>query len=448
MSPSYVRQLDEYPTGSRRLRILAMAVLASLICSYEGVIAPVVPLLLEDLRMSLATYGAISAAAAVAGAVAGMVGGRLTDTVGRVRLLVPLMMLTSLCCFGMVLVETPSELLVARVVLAFIDGVAVASTAPLVRDFSPRMGRAQAYGFWTWGPVGANFLAAAIAGLTLPLFGGSWHSQFVIMGGISLVVSVVIALNIAELSPALRAKIVQTERRVLAAVDEERPARTRDLLVHRTIWAHVIGIAFWLVLYLTLTLYGQTMLVQTFGMDSAEASSVMTVFWILNLVTVVVAGRLSDRLQLRRPFALGGTIVGLVALLVLVWLIGRDSVSVPVLMVTGLFLGGLLGTAYSPWMANFSEDAENIDPRLQGTAWGLFSFLVKGMAVVVLLVAPQVVAATNWQVWMAVTAVCMVVFGVAVCFFGGPWRRPAPGAAVDASLVDRRPAPAGDPTAT
>jgi len=51
VSPSYVRQLDEYPTGSRRRRILAMAVLASLICSYEGVIAPVVPLLLEDLHM-------------------------------------------------------------------------------------------------------------------------------------------------------------------------------------------------------------------------------------------------------------------------------------------------------------------------------------------------------------------------------------------------------------
>ena len=444
MSPSYVRQLDEYPTGSRRLRILAMAVLASLICSYEGVIAPVVPLLLEDLHMSLGTYGAISAAAAVAGAVAGMIGGRLTDKVGRVRLLVPLMMLTSLCCFGMVLVETPTELLVARVVLAFIDGVAVASTAPLVRDFSPRMGRAQAFGFWTWGPVGANFLAAAIAGATLTLFNGAWESQFVIMGVISLVVSVVIALNIAELSPALRAKIVQTERSVRTAVDETRPPQMRDLLVHRTIWAHVIGIAFWLVLYLTLTLYGQTMLVQTFDMSTAQASSVMTVFWILDLVIVVAAGRLSDRWQLRRPFELGGTIAGLAVLLVLVWLIGRDSVSIPALMVTGLFLGGLLGAAYSPWMANFSEDAENIDPRLQGTAWGLFSFLVKGMAVVVLLVAPQVVAATNWQVWMGVTAGCMVVFGVAICFFGGPWRRTAPDAVAQASV----PAAASDSTTT
>jgi MFS family permease len=423
LSPWYVRQLDEYPTGSRRLRILTMAVLASLICSYEAQIAPVVPLLLEDLGMTLATYGGISAVAAVAGAVAGIIGGRLTDTVGRVRLLVPLMMLTSLCCFGMTLVESPGQLLGARVVLSFIDGVAIASTAPLIRDFSPRMGRAQAFGFWTWGPVGANFLAAAVAGLTLPLFDNAWQSQFVIMGAASLVISLLVAVNIAELSPALRAKIVKTERTAVTVVDESRAARVRDLLVHRNIWAHVIGIAFWLVLYLTLTLYGQTMLVQTFDMSTAQASSVMMVFWILNLVTVVAAGRVSDRLQLRRPFALGGTAAGLVMLLVLVWLLGRESVSVSALMVTGLFLGGLLGTAYAPWMANFSEDAENIDPRLQGTAWGLFSFLVKAMAVVVLLVVPQVVAASSWQVWMAVTVVCMALFGVAICFFGGPWRR-------------------------
>lgn len=67
MGLSYVRELDEYPTGARRMKILTMAVLAVLIGSYEAQIAPVVPLLLKDLDMSLATYGAVSGAAAVAG---------------------------------------------------------------------------------------------------------------------------------------------------------------------------------------------------------------------------------------------------------------------------------------------------------------------------------------------------------------------------------------------
>jgi MFS family permease len=422
---SYVRQLDTYPTGRRRIVILSMAVLASLICSFEAQIAPVVPLLLKDLGMSLTTYGGISASAALAGAVAGLVGGRLTDTVGRVRLLVPLMLTTSLLCFATTLVSSPGQLLAARIVLSFVDGVAVASTAPLVRDFSPRMGRATAFAFWTWGPVGANFLAAAIAGATLAAFDDSWRSQFVIMGCVSLVISLVIAANIAELSPALRAQILQTERRTLGVADDTRPARSRELLRHRAIWAHCLGIASWLVTYLTLSLYGQTLLVDTFGVTTSQASQIMMVFWVLNLGTLVVAGRISDRLQLRRPFSLAGTVVAMVCTVFLIDLMGSpDDVSLPALMVTGLLLGAGLGVAYGPWMANYSENAEDVDPRLQGSAWGLFSFISKGMAVVVLLTAPRVVEASDWRTWMWVSLGFMALFGVAIVFFRGPWRRP------------------------
>jgi MFS family permease len=426
MARSYVRQLDTYPTGRRRVWLLAMAVVAVLVGSYESQIAPVVPLLLPDLHMSLITYGNVSAIALVAGAVAGLVGGRLTDSVGRVRLLVPLMFCTAVLSFFMALVQSPGQFLVARTVLAFVDGLALASTAPLVRDFSPRMGRATAFGFWTWGPVGANFLAAAIASATLPLFGGAWQSQFIIMGCLSFVLSIVIALNIAELSPALRATILQTERRAVGKADDQRPARMLDLLKHRAIWAHCLGIAAWLVFYITLVIYGQTMLVTTFGVSAAESSRIMMVFWILNLATLIVAGRISDRLQLRRPLSLGGTVASLVVIGVLVWLMNDPAgTSSTELMITGFFLGGCLGTAYGPWMANYSENAEDVDPRLQGTAWGLFSFITKAMSVLVVLIAPHVVEAASWRAWVIVSLVCMALFGVAILFFRGPWRRPA-----------------------
>ena len=101
--------------------LLTLAVLASLITSYEAAIAPVVPLLLEDLEMSLPTYGAISAAAAVAGAISGILAGRLADQVGRVKLLIPAMLVTALLCFSMTLVTTPTELLVVRCVLSFVE---------------------------------------------------------------------------------------------------------------------------------------------------------------------------------------------------------------------------------------------------------------------------------------------------------------------------------------
>ncbi len=436
MGWSYVRELDEYPTGGRRLKILTMAVLAVLIGSYEAQIAPVVPLLLKDLDMSLATYGAVSGAAAISGAIASAVGGRLTDRLGRVRLLIPLMMLTAVCCFAMTLVHSPRDLLIARIALAFVDGVAMASTAPLVRDFSPRVGRAQAFGFWTWGPVGANVLGAAVAGWTLPLLNDSWRSQFVIMGCFSLVISVVIALNIADLSPELRAGIQHTERQAGATVDLTRPARLSSLFARPNIWAHAIGISLWLVLYLTLTLFGQTMLVGALGISASQASMIMAAFWVLNLATLIVAGRFSDRTQLRKPFTLGGTVAAVLVTAYLAYTLGQDVVSTGGLMVTGALLGGSLGVAYAPWMANYSEDAEDVDPRLQGSAWGLFGFLSKAIAVVGLLVIPHVVEATSWQTWLVISLGCLALFIPAVFLFNGPWRRGSRSAiAQDASVA-------------
>jgi MFS family permease len=309
-----------------------------------------------------------------------------------------------------------------RVVLSFVDGIAIACTAPLVRDFSPRMGRATAFGFWTWGPVGANFLSAAIAGATLPLF-LTWQSQFYIMAALSLVVSILIAANLAELSPTLVATIRQTELTAIGRAGEA-PARARDLLRRRVIWAHVLGISSWLVLYVTLLMYGQTMLVATFGVTVAEASLIMTSFWVVDIVVLIVAGRLSDRWQLRRPFSAVGTALGLVVLGVLVWMTANpQGTSIAALVVTGMLLGSCLALAFAPWMANFSENAEDIDPRLQGTTWGLFAFVTKVMAVVVLLVAPLVVAAAGWSSWLLVTLVCLAAFGIAILFFEGPWRR-------------------------
>jgi len=424
MRLSYVRELDEYPTGARRIKILAMAVLAILIGSYEAQIAPIVPLLLRDLDMSLATYGVISAVAVLAGGIAAMIGGRLTDRIGRVRLLVPLMLLTAVCCFGMTLVYDAQTLLIGRVVLGFIDGLAIAGTAPLVRDFAPRLGRAQAFGFWTWGPVGANFLAATIAAVTLPLFDNAWRSQFVITGTLSLIVSIVIALNIADLSPRLRAQIQQSEREAVGTADHTRPLRSVELFKHLHIWAHVIAISCWLLFYITLTVLGQTMLEQTFKIETAKASSIMAGFWVLDLIMLIVVGRLSDKLQLRKPFSLIGTIAAVFITAYFITLMGEDTAPVGKLTITGALLGAALAFAYAPWMANYSEDAEDIDPRLQGTAWGVFGFITKAVAFVVLLVSPLVVeVGGGWQPWLYVCLACLILFIPAIFLFHGPWRR-------------------------
>jgi len=419
-----VRILDEYPTGGRRKKILAMAILASLICSYEGAIAPVLPLLLKDMKMSLTTYGQIAAAALILSTFAAVIGGRLSDKIGRVRLLIPMMAVTALLAFCMALVSNVTEFAIMRCVLYIVETLAGVSTIALVRDFSPRMGRAQAFGFWTTGPVGANFLAAAIAGVTLPLFNNAWQSQFIIIGAVSLVASIIIAFNIADLSPRLRAVVQHTEHKAVES-SAEHPPTMRSLLSHGVIWAHCLGICFWLVFFITLTAFGQTALVHEFKKTPAEASQIMACFWVLNILTTVLVGRWSDRLQLRRIFSLVFTLIAAVLGFYFTYLMGHASTaSTTTLMVIGALTGGAMGGAYSTWMAIYSENAEDIDARLQGAAWGLFNASTRILSVAIMIFAPMLVEhSETWYGWFLIAMFCMLVFIVAGLFFKGPWTR-------------------------
>jgi OPA family glycerol-3-phosphate transporter-like MFS transporter len=436
MRPSYVRELAEYPVGRRRLRYLFLAVLASLILNFEGQIAPVVPLLLDDLGMSLTTYGLIGAVAVAAGAVSAAIGGRLADRWGRTLLLVPTLFVTAVCDFATAFVQSPVQLLVARSLLLFVEGAAVTTTAGLVRDFSPRLGRATAFGFWTWGPVGAAFLASGIAGATLPVL-HTWRSQFVIIGAIALLASIAIALFIADLSPQLRARVISTEAEmstVERSDGEVRPAQVRELFGHRQVWAHLGGITLWQVFYWTVQIFGPTILVQSFGITGSRAATITAISWATNLIALSVAGWLSDRLQLRKPLILAGSLCGLVGIGTLVQLVGSGQASPAQIVATNAAIGAALALAYAPWMALFSEDVEDIRPDLQATAWGLFGLSVRVMIVIMLILAPVITdAAGSWQRWLWVALACNAALVPAVFAFGGSWRR---------AKTTTRPAPA------
>ena len=108
-------------------------------------------------------------------------------------------------------VDSLGSLFTVRAILGFVEGAVVSASAGLVRDFSPRMGRAVAYGFWTFGPVGSNLMAASIAGNTLALFDNHWQSQFYIAGVISIVVAVFVMFTVHDLAPSIRHRIMQRE---------------------------------------------------------------------------------------------------------------------------------------------------------------------------------------------------------------------------------------------
>jgi OPA family glycerol-3-phosphate transporter-like MFS transporter len=420
MKPFYVRELSVYPVGGRRVRLLAIAVLASLVANFETTIATILPLLMTDLGMSLEEYGLIAALSVLVGGVSAGAGGILSDRWGRVALLVPTLTVTAACNFLLATVDSVGSLLAVRCLMLFIEGAGITITASLVRDFSPRVGRAQAFGFWTWGPVGASFLASALASLTLPLFGNAWQSQAIIMGIVSLTLCAIIIWQIAEPSAALRAQVMGAESAV-SVTEKIDPGRVRELFRHPHLWAHVLGNTGWQVLYWTFAIFGQTILVTSFAMDAATANGVVALGIVLNAAAVILVGRISDRLQLRKPFTAAGTLLTIAALAYFVGLFGRD-VSTPHVIVVWALLYLVLGIAYVPWMANFSENAEDVDARLQGAALGIWGMVVRVMIVALLVISPLVVAAGGWQTWLLVALAGQVVFLAAMLVFKGRWR--------------------------
>lgn len=420
MKPFYVRELSVYPVGRRRIFLLAIAVLASLIANFETTLSTILPLLMKDLSMSLEFYGVIAALSVLVGGMSAGFGGILSDRWGRVAILVPTLTVTAACNFLLATVETSTGLLVVRCLMLFIEGAGITITASLVRDFSPRLGRAQAFAFWTWGPVGAAWLAALIAGVTLPMFGNRWESQAIIMGIVSLILCAIIIWQIAEPSAALRAQVMQAESAV-SAEEKIDPGKVRELLRHPHLWAHVFGNTAWQVLYWTFAIFGQTILVNGFKMETATANLVVFVSVGLNALTVVVVGRMSDRLRLRKPFTLVGVVLTVAMLAYYMSLLGTGASFSQVVVVYGLLFVAL-GIGYVPWMANFSEDAEDVDSRLQGAALGLWGMVVRVMIVGLLLVAPAVVKIGGWHSWLLVGLGGQIVFLASIAAFRGAWR--------------------------
>ncbi|MGI5289134.1 MFS transporter [Nonomuraea polychroma] len=420
MKPFYVRELSVYPVGRRRIFLLAIAVLASLVANFETTIATILPLLMEDLGMSLTVYGQIAALSVLVGGLSAGFGGILSDRWGRVTILVPTLTITAACNFLLATVDSVTELFWIRCLMLFIEGAGITITASLVRDFSPRMGRAQAFAFWTWGPVGASFLASFIAGFTLPLFGNAWQSQAIIMGVVSLAMCGVIIWKIAEPSGALRAEVLQDEVAVKAEGRTDH-GRVRQLFRHPHLWAHVFGNTGWQVLYWTFAIFGQTILAGAFGMEAAAANRVVALGIVLNAVAVVIVGRVSDRIQLRKPFTAVGTVLTVATLAYFISLIGPGVSAAHVTVVFAL-LYLFMGVAYVPWMANFSENAEDVEPRLQGSALGIWGMVVRVMIVVLLVVSPLVVEAGGWQTWLGVALAGQLVFLASMAAYKGRWR--------------------------
>ncbi len=371
------RFLSTYPTPQARRAHLALVVAITVALYYAQYVGGgVATLMLPDLQMPFIVFVGILALGNLLGAFASLLAG-LCDRLGRASLVVwGSLVVTFLTLVAFPLIRNPLAFALASAAVAFVEGIILVATPALIRDFSPQVGRATAMGFWTIGPVLGSLMVSAMVTLTLPYF-GTWQSQYVICGCVCLGVFATAAIFLRELTPALRDQIMVSDRdREFNELNALRNPKGRQMklrssfvgLLKLDVIASALGVSLLLLFYYTAVAFGTIYLVTVLHFTVAAANAVGNWSWTSNAVALIIAGLVSDRLRVRKPFMLLG---GACALLFTIGFLLEAGRNPSWWTVVALSCGQStsVACAYATWMASFTETVEARNPA--GTAVGL-----------------------------------------------------------------------------
>jgi MFS family permease len=400
------RELKSYPEISVRRYNLFLVVAITVALYYELYVGGgVAPLILGQLQIPFPYFVLILAFGNLAGAFASLLAG-LTDRMGRANLVVIGLGIVSLITLFIVPnLHTRQGYAVTYGIVAFVEGIILVATPALIRDFSPQVGRATAMGFWTVGPVLGSLMVSLVTTYTLPLY-GTWQSQYVICGIIGLCVFLIALVSLRELAPALRDQLMVSERdRVLV----EARAKGLDIeaslrhpwrqMMHVDILGSALGVSLLLLFYFTAVAFGTIYLITVFNLSIAQANSVANWAWGTNAVALIVAGVVSDRFRVRKPFMLiGGLGAGMFMYLYLNLIGTHPSVATLSMVTAGQSI--LVGFAYTTWMASFTETVEARNPALTATGLAVWGWIIRVVVTLCFLSLPKVV----WSVTPLVEA--------------------------------------------
>ena len=415
------RMLSEYPLGAHRWTLLLLTVLAAILGGYEFQLAPILPLLLPYLHLGHIQYGYFITFTVLISGISAFFGGPFADRYGRVVILDACLAAITVLAFANLLIVGIKSFVLVRTVMSIVAGLMAGAAAALVRDMSPRLTRALAFGLLTIGPVGSNYLANFIAGLTLPIY-HTWQSQMWIMGVIGTLMYIPIFLWLKDLSPELRLTIFQSELAALEVSGRRRsaaelPSGTRQafamLLGRFEPWLMVIPFTISLSLYIAIQAFGPLMFTESFHYTPADAARMNSYFWLGNMGALIVIGVVSDRLQSRRLISIIGA--ALLSLL-LAWWIPTFGVALPrhVMIIVATLLGCLLATVAVPWAAQYSETLEDMSPALQATGWAFYGLIARGWVAISAPLMLAIAARYGWAAWMKLSLAAFVLYALAM----------------------------------
>ncbi|WP_308166875.1 MFS transporter [Nocardia albiluteola] len=378
------RALRHYPDSAARYTYLAITVLATIVLYYELYVpGAVATKIIGDLGFSFGGYVMVSVIGNAVGAFGSLAAG-LADRWGRANLVVVGLFVTAaIVLFGLPHAPNKAAYLVLFAVLSVVEGIMLVATPALIRDFSPQLGRASAMGFWTMGPVLGSLAVTEISSNTLDAH-PQWRFQFYVCGIIGFVIAAIAFVGLRELSPALRDQLMVSvrDRELIearaAGLDPADALRHQwRRLLRLDVLAPAFGISMFLFFYYIAVGFFVVYFVTVFGYSEARANSLANWYWGSNAIALVVAGVLSDRIRVRKPFMILGTAISLAAIGAFATLATRPQTSYyefAAVMAVGAIGGGV---AYCAWMASFTETVERHNPAATATGLALWGWTIR-----------------------------------------------------------------------
>jgi MFS family permease len=404
-------QVDEYPSTGRRTGYLAIAVLATIVLYYTYYTQTgVTPNILRSYHMSFSFYVWVVIVSNLLGAFASLPASK-TDKLGRANVIIyGLLIIGLLVTFGVPNAGSEWSFAIVISAIGLVEGAILVATPAMVRDFSPQLGRASAMGFWTVGPVAGSLITSIVANRTLSHF-VDWQSQFIISGITALAAFLVALFFMKDLSSKLRDQIMLTTRdRTLVEARARGLSETDVEEATRHPWRQIakwdlavssFGIAVFLLIYYCAASFFTIYYAVTFqnanhtNFSVTQVNGLNTWFWGADIVALIVVGALSDRLRVRKPFMLLGTVGSIVTLIVFLGYASNPHTSFSTLALTSSILAVCLSLVFAPWMAGYTETVEAKNPALVGTGLALWGWILRMVVGISFIFLPLVITTVN-----------------------------------------------------
>ena len=256
-------------------------------------------------------------------------------------------------------------------------------------------------GFWALGPTMGALCASLVATHTLSHL-TPWQDQFIISGLVCLGVAVIAFFFLRELSPQLRDQLMVTERE-RALVE----ARAKGIDVERAIEHPIRSM-------MKIDLVSSSIAISVFLLFYYASVSVLTIFWVVTFnrstsdanginvwsaaflsAGLVVAGVLSDWAKVRKPFMLFGAVCAMVMMVVLIRQTGHPHTGYYANVLVIVLLAVSSSIAYTPWMANYTEQVESHNPALTASGLAVWGWILRITVALSFLVLPYVVTTST-----------------------------------------------------